>query len=234
MNCLNWVNFAPFLFILTQTFICLSFLFVDAFNVIFKAMFGHRMMTEIELHLQASRLINRYFVAYTHNLWPFLLRIILCLFKSHSSNFVHASQHKYNSFVIQHVFLLISSFFIIEFIILCSKIRCSQWIHRKSINLIEMRWIDEKSEFMIFFFLKSQDFFVGRTQSHTSILYHNGFFMHVEHIFSIEMVNFYGCNEYTYQIYPLDVQVLLIEFLWSPKMFIISMDKYPTWTYKKP
>lgn len=126
-------------------------------------------------------------------------------------------------------------FFTIEFIILCSKIRCSRWIHRKSINLIEMRWIDEKSEFMIFFFKKSQDFFfVGHTQSHTSILFHNGFFMHVEHIFSIEMLNFYGCNEYTYQIYPLDVQVLLIEFLWSPKMFIISMDKYPTWTYKKP
>lgn len=103
-----------------------------------------------------------------------------------------------------------------------------------------MRWIDEKSEFMIFFKKKSRFFkknvkifFCGPHPTHTSILYHNDFFMHVEHIFSIEMVNFYGCNEYTYQIYPLDVQVLLIEFLWSPKMFIISMDKYPTWTYKK-
>lgn len=148
MNCLNWVNFAPFLFILTQTFICLSFLFVDAFNVIFKAMFGHRMMTEIELHLQASRLINRYFVAYTHNLWPFLLRIILCLFKSHSSNFVYTNTIHLLSNMCSYLFPV---FFIIEFIILCSKIRCSQWIHRKSINLIEMCWIDEKSKFMIFF-----------------------------------------------------------------------------------
>lgn len=234
MNCLNWVNFAPFSFILTQTFICSSFLFVNAFNVIFKAMFGHRMMTEIELHLQASRLINRYFVAYTHNLWPFLLgwfcvylKVIQAILSMRrNSNTIHLLSNMCS--------YLFPVFFIIEFIILCLKIRCSQWIHRKSINLLEMRWIDEIPKFMIFLKKKSSFFCGPHPISHFYLLSHNGFFMHVEHIFSIEMVNFYGCNEYTYQIYPLDVQVLLIEFLWSPKMFIISMDKYPTWTYKKP